>query len=130
MNLTENNTIQIHLCAMKILELQASLKLQLQGMTIDSFDFLNLIQGVVVCGYIGIVNFVESNHDWVTSLGVLHNTQISSQTQLSLISMESSSYIYGVALLCEETHLINSNNGTSALVPVGFLPKNLNLFPF
>lgn len=124
------NTIQIHLCDKKILELQASLKLQLQWMmTIDSFDFLNLIQGVVVCGYIGIVNFVESNHDWVASLGVLLNTQISTQLQFSLLSVDS--YVYGVALSCQKTHLINSNNRTIALVPVGFLPQNLNLsIPF
>ena len=45
-------------------------------MTIDAFDFLNLIQGIVVCGYVGIVDFVKSNYDWVASLGVLHNTNI------------------------------------------------------
>ena len=38
----------------------------------DSFNFFNLIQCVVVRRYIGVINFVESNHNWVAGLGILH----------------------------------------------------------
>lgn len=40
----------------------------------NSNDFLDLIQCIVVCGHVGIVNLVESNHHWVSSLRILHNT--------------------------------------------------------
>lgn len=41
--------------------------------SISSFNFFNLVQCIVICGHICVVNFVESNHDWVAGVGVLHS---------------------------------------------------------
>lgn len=39
----------------------------------SSFNFFNLVQRIVICGHICIVNFVESNNNWVTGVWVLSN---------------------------------------------------------
>lgn len=46
-------------------------------------NFFNLIQSIVICRYIGVVHFLESNHDRVASLGVLHNKEKSVKQELS-----------------------------------------------
>ena len=39
----------------------------------NSFNFFDLIQCIVVRRYICIVNLVESNHNWVPTLGILQD---------------------------------------------------------
>lgn len=51
-----------------------------------SFNFFDFIQCIVVCRYICIINFVESNHNWVAGFGVLSNiiSTVNNYTKLNV----------------------------------------------
>ena len=53
---------------LKIGMIRENYKLQCQH---HSNNFLNLIQSIIVCRHICIVNFVEPHHNWVACLWVL-----------------------------------------------------------
>lgn len=87
----------------------------------DSFNFLDLIQCIIVRWYISIIHFVEPNHNRVASLGILH-------VWLDLIKISKMEIEREKGRETESANLIYGNDGTYAIVPVGFLPKNLHLW--
>lgn len=52
-------------------EPRMEIKLEIQ--TVTHSNFLDFIQCIVVCRYIGIVHLVEPDNYWVPSLWVLHS---------------------------------------------------------
>lgn len=103
-------------------KLQLQLQLQYNH---HSFNFFNLIQCIVICRYICIVNFVESDHYWVASLWVLSNGFKTKNQTLYLSQQKNKIKITLEGR--ESTDLVNSYNRSNAIVPVGLPPKNLNL---
>lgn len=89
----------------------------------NSFNFFNLVQCIVICRYTGVVNLVESNHNWVSGLWILFSQHYKNQN-----FRQQQPFFFPVKGRRKRSNLVNSYNRPNVLVPVGLPSKNPNLY--